>query len=61
MLPNVDSARSVVGDVRARGIDDAAIHVLANENTELGDLPEGRCVERVRGCRGVAERRVKFN
>lgn len=46
LLPNVDSARSVVGDVRARGIDDAAIHVLANENTELGDLPEGGLADR---------------
>ena len=40
LLPNVDSAHAVVGDLRANGIADNRIHVVANENTELGDLPE---------------------
>lgn len=40
LLPNVDSAHGVVGDLRANGVADNRIHVLANENTELGDLPE---------------------
>ena len=40
LLPNIDSAHGVVGDLRANGIADTRIHVVANENTELGDLPE---------------------
>jgi len=40
LLPNVSSAHGVVDELRARGIDDTRIHVVANQNTELGDLPE---------------------
>lgn len=40
LLPNVESAHGVVGDLRAGGINDGQIYVVANERTELGDLPE---------------------
>lgn len=41
LLPDVDSAHGVVEELRGKGIADDLIHVVANENTELGDLPEG--------------------
>lgn len=40
LLPNAGSAHDVVEDLRGRGIDDGQIYVIANEDTELGDLPE---------------------
>jgi hypothetical protein len=40
LVPNVDSAHAVVGDLRAAGITDANIYVVAREGTLLGDLPE---------------------
>lgn len=40
LVPNVDSAHGVVGDLRGAGIADANIYVVAKEGTPLGDLPE---------------------
>ena len=40
LLPDVGSAHGVVGDLRAVGIDDGRIYVIANGKTPLGDLPE---------------------
>jgi hypothetical protein len=45
LLPNVESAHGVVDDLRARGIGDADIYVVANEATELGDLPDAGKIE----------------
>jgi hypothetical protein len=39
LLPDVESAHGVVDELRARGIGDARIYVLANESTALEDLP----------------------
>jgi len=44
LLPNVGSAHGVVEELRAKGISDARIHVVANESAELGDLPEAGLV-----------------
>jgi hypothetical protein len=43
-LPNIDSADAVVSDLRQNGIGDTRIHVLANENIAMGDLPEAGIV-----------------
>jgi hypothetical protein len=40
LVPDVESAHGVVGDLRAAGISDANIYVIAREGTPLGDLPE---------------------
>ena len=40
LVPDVDSAHGVVSDLRAAGIVDANILVVAREGTPLGDLPE---------------------
>ena len=46
LLPNVTSAHGVVDDLRARGIADTDIYVVANENTELADLPDAGAIEK---------------
>ena len=46
LLPDVTSAHAVVDDLRARGIADADIYVVANETTELGDLPDAGAIEK---------------
>lgn len=45
LLPNVNSAHGVVDDLRAMGIGDADIYVVANEATALGDLPDAGKIE----------------
>jgi hypothetical protein len=40
LVPNVDSAHGVVGELRAAGISDVNIYVVAREGTPLGDLPD---------------------
>jgi hypothetical protein len=40
LVPSVDSAHGVVGDLRGAGISDANLYVVAREGTPLGDLPE---------------------
>jgi len=40
LVPDVDSAHGVVGDLRGAGITDENIYVVAREGTPLGDLPE---------------------
>ena len=46
LLPDVDTAHGVVDDLRARGIGDADIYVVANDETELGDLPDAGNIEK---------------
>jgi hypothetical protein len=45
LLPDVASAHGVVDDLRREGINDADIYVVANERTELGDLPDAGRIE----------------
>jgi hypothetical protein len=46
LLPNVESAHGVVGDLRGAHIPDKDIFVIANERTDLGDLPAASTVEK---------------
>jgi hypothetical protein len=46
LLPDVESAHGVVGDLRDAGIPDADIFVIANEGAELGDLPAAGLIEK---------------
>lgn len=46
LLPDVNTAHGVVGDLRGKGIADADIYVVANERTELGDLPDAGNIEK---------------
>ena len=45
LLPDVASAHGVVDDLRANGIGDADIYVVANDKTPLGDLPDAGAIE----------------
>ncbi len=40
LAPDVDSARRIVADFRTAGIEDERIHVIANGDVALEDLPE---------------------
>jgi hypothetical protein len=45
LLPGIESAHGVVDELRAKGIGDADIYVVASEGTELGDLPDAGAIE----------------
>jgi hypothetical protein len=40
ILPDINSARTVVDELLLKRIDSSNIHVMAREGTEMGDLPE---------------------
>lgn len=40
LVPNIDSAYSIVADFHQNGIDEKNIHLVANSSTRLDDLPE---------------------
>ena len=40
LTPNLDTTHKIVDELRAQGIEDRHIHVLAKRDTPLGDLPE---------------------
>ncbi len=40
LLPNIEVTRSLVADLKSMGIDAGRIHLLANRDTPLGDLPD---------------------
>ena len=46
LLPDVASAHGIVDDLRGEGINDADIFVVANESTDLGDLPDAGEIEK---------------
>ena len=46
LLPDIASAHGVVDDLRARGVHEADIYVVANEDAELGDLPDAGAIEK---------------
>jgi hypothetical protein len=45
LLPDADSAHGIVNDLRSGGVEDTDIYVIANEHTELGDLPDAGLIE----------------
>lgn len=40
LAPDIESARGTVADLHERGLDDKHIHLVAGEDTDLGELPE---------------------
>lgn len=40
LVPNVDSATAIVDELLLARIEERHIHIVANENTPLGELPE---------------------
>ncbi len=46
IVPSVSSARTIVDELLLSRIDVQHIHVLANENTSLGDLPEATLLQK---------------
>jgi hypothetical protein len=40
LVPNLESAHGVVGDLRSAGIADSNLYVIAREGSPLGDLPD---------------------
>jgi hypothetical protein len=45
LVPDVKSAHGVVDDLRAKGIADSNLYVIAREGTPLGDLPDAGLIE----------------
>lgn len=46
IVPSVSSAKIIVDELLLSRIDDHHIHVLANEDTSLGDLPEATVLQK---------------
>jgi hypothetical protein len=46
MLPDIDTAKTVVDELLLKRIDDHHIHVVAREGVELGDLPEASLLQK---------------
>jgi hypothetical protein len=44
LVPNVESAHGVIDDLRATGVADANLYVIAREGTPLGDLPDAGAI-----------------
>ncbi|OQW69736.1 MAG: DUF1269 domain-containing protein [Proteobacteria bacterium ST_bin11] len=40
LVPNLESTHQIVDELRAEGIEDRHIHILAKRDTPLGDMPE---------------------
>jgi len=45
LLPDIGSTHGIVDDLRAKGIHDSDIYVVAKESTPLGDLPDAGKIE----------------
>ena len=46
MLPDIETAKTVVDELLLKRIDDHHIHIVAKEGTELGDLPEASLLQK---------------
>ena len=46
MVPNVDTASTVVDELLLKRIDEHHIHVVAKEGTPMGDLPEANLLQK---------------
>ena len=40
LVPNLETTHKIVDELRAAGIEDRLIHVLAQRDTPLGNMPE---------------------
>ncbi len=40
LAPNLETTHKIVDELRAEGIQDRHLHVLAKRDTPLGDMPE---------------------
>ena len=45
LVPDIDSAHGVVDELRAANFSDADIFVVANDDSELGDMPDAGTIE----------------
>jgi len=46
MVPDIDTANTVVDELLLKRIDDHHIHVVAKEGTPMGDLPEANLLQK---------------
>ena len=46
MVPDVDTANTVVDELLLKRVDDHHIHVVAKEGTPMGDLPEANLLQK---------------
>ncbi len=46
MVPNVDTAKTVVDELLLKRVDEHHIHVVAKEGTPMGDLPEANLLQK---------------
>jgi hypothetical protein len=46
MVPNLDTANTVVDELLLKRVDDHHIHVVAKEGTPMGDLPEANLLQK---------------
>lgn len=46
LVPDIDTTHKIVEELRAEGIEDRHIHVLAKRDTPLGDMPEASVFEK---------------
>ena len=46
MVPDLDTARTVVDELLLKRVDDHHIHVVAKEGTPMGDLPEANLLQK---------------
>jgi hypothetical protein len=53
LLPDVESTRKVVEELRQAGIDERRLHVIAREDTPLQDLPEASILEKTDYLRAI--------
>ena len=53
LLPDVPTAHAVVDELKAGGVEESHLHVIANEGVPLEDLPEASLLEKTDYIRGV--------
>ncbi len=46
MVPNIDTANTVVDELLLKRVDEHHIHVVAKEGTPMGDLPEANLLQK---------------
>ncbi|MDD4915144.1 MAG: DUF1269 domain-containing protein [Methylococcales bacterium] len=46
LVPNLDTTHQIVNELRAIGIEDRHLHILAKSDTPLGDMPEASIFEK---------------
>ena len=46
MVPNIDTAKTVVDELLLKRVDEHHIHVVAKEGTPMGDLPEANLLQK---------------